>query len=59
MVPGRQYLGAYVVPSEERDAWVLQQVKKWAEGVRELAKVSKRHPKTAYAGLGMLLQLEC
>ena len=33
-------------------------VEKWSEGVRDLAKFSKRHPQTAYAGLGMSLHLE-
>ena len=33
-------------------------MEKWSEGVRYLAKFSKRHPQTAYAGLGMSLHLE-
>ena len=43
---------------EDRDVWVRPQVEKWTEGVRDLAKVAKRHPQMAYASLGMLLQLE-
>ena len=42
--PGRLYLRVYVVPEDDRDAWVLPQVEKWAEGVRDLEKVSKKHP---------------
>ena len=34
------------------------QVEKWAEGVKDLAKCSKRHPQMTYASLGMLLQLK-
>ena len=34
------------------------QMEKWEEGVRNLAKVSKRNPQIPYAGLEMSLQLE-
>ena len=34
------------------------QVENWAEGVRDLAKVAKRNPQTAYAILGESLQLK-
>ena len=34
------------------------QVEEWAHGVRVLGKISQRNPQLAYAGLGMLLQLE-
>ena len=30
----------------------------WAQRVKVLAKISRRHPQLAYAGLGMLLQSE-
>ena len=30
----------------------------WAHGVRVLGKISRLHPQSAYAGLGMSLQLE-
>ena len=30
----------------------------WAQGVRTLAKIAKRHLQSEYDGLGMLLQLE-
>ena len=30
----------------------------WAHGVKVLAKISQRHPQSAYVGLGMSLQLE-
>ena len=33
-------------------------MEKWAEGVIDLEKFTKRHPQMAYAGLGMPLQLE-
>ena len=34
------------------------QVEAWAHGVRVLAKIAPWHPQSAYAGSGMLLQLE-
>ena len=41
VVPGIQYIGTYICPSEERDALVCPQVEKWEEGVKDLAKVTK------------------
>ena len=37
---------------------VRTQVDHEAVGVQDIAKFAKRHPQIAYAGLGMLLQLE-
>ena len=57
-VSGSRYLGAYLGPQEELEAWVKLQVEAWAHGVRILGKISRRHPQSANAGLVMLLQLE-
>ena len=57
-VSGSGYLGAYLGLQAELEAWVKPQVEAWAHGVKELAKIARRHPQSAYAGLGMLLQLE-
>ena len=38
--------------------WVKPQVEAWAHGVRVLSKIDRRHPQSAYAGLGMSLQSE-
>ena len=57
-VSGSRYLGAYLGPQEELEAWVKPQVEAWAHGVRVLAKISRRHPQLAYSGLGMSLQSE-
>ena len=38
--------------------WVKPTVEAWAHGVRVLGKISRQHPHSAYAGLGMSLQLE-
>ena len=57
-VSGSRYLGAYLGPQEELEAWVKPQVEAWAHGVRVLAKISRRHPQSVYGGLGMSLQSE-
>ena len=55
---GSRYLVAYLVPQKELEAWVKPQVEAWAHGVRVLGKITPRQPQSAYAGLGMLLQLK-
>ena len=52
------YLGAYLGPQEELEAWVKPQVEAWAYGVIVFAKIALRNPQSAYNGLGMSLQLE-
>ena len=43
---------------EELEEWLRPKVDAWANGVRILAKTAKRYPQSAYAGLGVSLQLE-
>ena len=57
-VSGIRYLGAYLGPRDQLEAWVKPQVEAWTHGVRVLGKIAQRHPQSAYAGLGMSLQLE-
>ena len=57
-VSGSRYLGAYLGLPEELYAWVKPQVEAWAQRVRVLAKIAQRYPQSAYAGLGMSLQIE-
>ena len=57
-VSGSRYLGAYLGPLEELEAWVKPQVEAWAHRVRFLGKISRRHPQLVYASFGMSLQLE-
>ena len=52
-----QYLGAYLRPQDQLEAWVKPEVEAWAHGVRVLEKIARQHPQSAYAGLGMSLQL--
>ena len=53
-----RYLGAYLGPQAELEAWVKPQVEAWDHGVKVLAKITRRQPQSAYTGLGMLLQSE-
>ena len=57
-VSGSQYLGAYLVPQEELEAWLKPQVEAWAHGVRVLGKIARRHPQSSCDGLVMSLQLK-
>ena len=57
-ISGSRYLGAYLGLQEELEAWVKPQVEAWAHGVRVLGKIARRRPQSAYASLGMLLQLK-
>ena len=57
-VSGSRYLGAYLGPQAELEAWVKPQLEGWAHGVKVLAKISRRHPHLDYAGLGISLQSE-
>ena len=50
-----RYLGAYIGPQEELEAWVKPQVEAWAHGVKVLGKISQRHTHLGYAGLWMSL----
>ena len=43
-VSGSRYLGAYLGPQAELEAWVKPQVEAWAHVVKVLAKISRRHP---------------
>ena len=57
-VSGSWYLGAYLGPWDQLEAWVKPQVEAWAHGVRVLAKIARQHPQSAYFGLGMSLQIK-
>ena len=52
-VGGSRYLGVYPGPQKALEAWVKPQLVAWANGVRSLGEISRRHPKLAYSGLGM------
>ena len=52
-VDSSRYLGVYLGPREELDAWVWPKMEAWDHGVYILAKISKRYPQLSYAGLGI------
>ena len=43
-VGGIWYLGGYLGPQEELEAWVKLKLEAWAHEVRTLDKISKRNP---------------
>ena len=57
-VSGSRYLGAYLLPQEELEIWENPKVEAWSRRVRVLGKISRQHPQSAHAGLGILLQIE-
>ena len=57
-VSGSRYLGAYLGLRDQLEAWVKRQTEAWAHIIRVLGQIYRRHPQSAYDGLGILLQLE-
>ena len=57
-VSGSRYVGAYIGPQKELEAWVKPQVEASAHRVGVLGQVYQRHLHSDYAGLGMSLQIE-
>ena len=43
---------------DELEEWVRPKVEAWAHSVRILAKMANCYPQSAYAGLGVSLQIE-
>ena len=58
VVTGSRYLGGFVGERETEGQWVQTKVAGWAESVRTLAGVARKHPQSAYAGLNKSLQQE-
>ena len=55
---GHRYVGGFVGSGAAEAAWVDPQVSEWVAGVQALAKVARRYPQTAFAGLARSLQSE-
>ena len=55
-VRGSRYLGAYLGPQEELEAWVKPQVEECSNGIRVLGSIARWHHQSAYPGLGISLQ---
>ena len=45
-------------PREELEAWLWPKVEAWSQGVHTQARISKRYTQSAYADLGMSLELK-
>ena len=58
VVTGSRYLGGFVGERETEGQWMQEKVEGWAESVRTLAGVARKHPQSAYAGLQKSLLLE-
>ena len=51
VVTGSRYLGGFVGEREAEAIWINEKVDGWAESVRTLAGVARKHPQSTYAGL--------
>ena len=58
MVTGHRYLGGYIGDKEAEGRWLSEKITWWADSVDILARVSRKHPQSAYAGLQKSLQQE-
>ena len=58
IVTGSRYLGGFVGQRETEIQWVRTEVEGWAESVKTLAGVDRKHPQSAYAGLQKSLKQE-
>ena len=55
---GQRYVGGFIGSEKMNRRWLEPMVQKWVEGVDKLAKVARRYPQSAYAGLVNCLQAE-
>jgi hypothetical protein len=55
---GARYIGGFIGSEDALNEWIQPKIDAWTAGVRTLAKVAKRFPQTAYAGLTKSLQTE-
>ena len=58
IVMGSRYLGGFVGEIGAEQRWVQLKVEGWAESVKILAGLARKHPQSAYAGLQKSLQQE-
>jgi hypothetical protein len=57
-VDGSRYVGGFLGSEAALSEWLEPQIAQWVRGVESLAKVARRYPQTAYAGLAKSLQQE-
>ena len=58
VVTGSRYLGGFIGERETEEQWIKAKVEGWAELVKTLAGVARKHPQSACAGLQKSLQQE-
>ena len=58
IVTGYRYLGGYIGDSDDEAEWIAEKVGDYVAAISELAKVAKRFPQAAYAGMVKSLQQE-
>ena len=58
IVTGSRYLGGFVGELGAEQRWVQTKVEGWAESVKNLAGVARKHLQSAYVGLQKSLQQE-
>ena len=58
IVTGSRYLGGFVGERGAERQWVKTKVEGWAESVKTLDGVARKHPQSAYASLQKSLQQE-
>ena len=59
VVTGSLHLGVFVGDQEEETTWLFGKVQWWAESVRTLSGVARKHLQSAFAGLRKSPQQEC
>lgn len=55
---GYRYVGGFVGTAATENVWLEPKIQQWVRGIESLAKVAKRYPQTAYAGLTKAHQSE-
>ena len=58
VITGSRYLGGFIGERETEYKWIQEKVEGWADSVRTLDGVARKHPQCAYAGLQKSLQQE-
>jgi hypothetical protein len=53
-----RYVGGFLGSDAALSQWLVPQIQQWVQGIALLAKVAKRYPQTAFAGLTNSLQQE-
>ena len=56
-ISGSRYLGAYLGPQAELEAWVKPEVEAWAHGVKLLAKIARQHPPVGLRRIGNVVAI--